>query len=117
MIIYGVYNLYTCNECIITCSEHQELAQQLEEEPTTSKDYQQQEKKLQVLVDQMESKSKQIDIVSKELQCIAVHPRKRVIQDSCTCQELLSPREASVKFLRNMKAIQTKLQQDDLSWD
>lgn len=95
-------------------SEHQELAQQLAAEPST---YQQQEKKLQIVEDQMESKSKQIGIVSKELQCIDVQPRKQVLKDSCTCQEPLSPREANVKLLRNMKAIQTALRQDDLSWD
>lgn len=112
----SLIDVYTCINASLYFSEHQELAQQLATRPTL-KDYRQQEKKLQILADQMDSKSKQIDIVLKELQSREVCPRKRMIKQNSTCQKALSPREASVKFLRNMKAVRTTLQQDNLSWD
>lgn len=75
------------------------------------------EGKLQDLVDKMESKVKQIGIVSQQMQSRCVKKGKPAAKNHHTCQMQMSQRDASVKFLQNMKAIQTTLQQDDLSWD
>ena len=61
----------------------------------------------------MESKAEQIGIVSRQIQVKA----RKIAAKNHNCQELVSPRDANVKFLRNMRAIQKTLQQDDLSWD
>ena len=77
------------------------------------------QKQLQKLVNQIEVKAQQIDIVTRQLH--AAKPKSRKIDKphhSRHQDELCkSPREASLRFLQKMKAIQNTLQQDDLKWD
>ena len=73
------------------------------------------EKQLYILADQMESKAEQISIVSRQIKGGIAAGKKTAT--TYRCQDVMCPRDASLKFLQNMKAIRTSLQQDDLSWD
>lgn len=98
-------------------SEHQELARQLQKQsgPSGAPQSVQLEKQIERLVDQMESKAEQINIVTRELQAAQVNSRK--IHRDQSSSHHCSPRTANLKLLQKMKALQSTLQQDDLHWD
>jgi hypothetical protein len=68
---------------------------------------------LQHLADQMELKTKQIGIVSRQLGATA----NSHIDRPSTSVQVTCSRDANVKFLRRIKDIKTTLQENDLSWD
>ncbi|CAI8030372.1 Centrosomal protein of 57 kDa [Geodia barretti] len=91
--------------------EHQELAQKLTTRQPAA--FGLSEEQLQHLADQMELKTKQIGIVSRQLGATA---NSRIDRPSTSVQVTCS-RDANVKFLRRIKDIKTTLQENDLSWD
>jgi centrosomal protein CEP57 len=96
--------------------EHQELAQQLGVQPTHPPRVEE-EKRLQTLADQMKSKAEQICIVDRQIHKNVTLHKPATADSNHKGMMAVSPREANVKLLQGMKAIQATLQQDDLSWD
>ena len=123
------------------CSEHQELARQLQEQtdpshPQTTAELEQQ---LECLVEHLETKADHIKIVRKQLQSCKQRPRTRihphmaatlpvsrggevevtttVKAKATTPQSEQQHKTPSLEFLKKMKSLQNTLQRDDLSWN
>ena len=123
------------------CSEHQELAKQLQEQtdPSHPQATAELEQQLECLLEHLETKADQIKIVRKQLQSHKQRPRTRthphlaatlpvsrggevevtttVKAKGATPQSEQQHKTPSLEFLKKMKSLQNTLQRDDLSWN
>ena len=97
--------------------KHYELVQQLKQQTDQHRvqNYVQLECELQTLVDRIEMKAKQINTLRKHLKITPTKKKKTSTSQQCSSEH--SPRDANVKLLQKMKALQSTLQEDDLCWD
>ena len=123
------------------CSEHQELARQLQEQtdPSHPQATGELEQQLERLVEHLETKADQIKIFRKQLQSGKQRPRTKthphmaatlpvsrggevevtttVKAKGTTPQSEQQHKTPSLEFLKKMKSLQNTLQRDDLSWN
>lgn len=125
------------------CSQHQELARQLQEQtdPSHPQATAELERQLEHLVEHLETKADQIKIVRKQLLSCKQRPRTKThphmtatlpvsrggeVQVTTTVKAKATTstpqceqqhKTPSLEFLKKMKSLQNTLQRDDLSWN
>ena len=128
---------------VYRCSQHQELARQLQEQtdPSHPQATAELERQLEHLVEHLETKADQIKIVRKQLQSSKQRPHTKThphmtatlpvsrggeVQVTTTVKAKATTgtpqceqqhKTPSLEFLKKMKSLQNTLQRDDLSWN
>ncbi len=104
--------------CIYAYRQYQALTQHIKDDLVTQNPQVKASLDLQLrqLEEQLEAKSKQISIVSKQLS----NERRNMREEPKTVvqrEEILSPTQTQLCFLKKMKSLQSTLQRDDLNWN